>query len=366
MTHSIFFMEDIMSDKRISKSHTLEVGKRLVKIRELLNMTQEELSKLTEGKVTRGYISKLESGTLETITESKLKELAVTLGTTVEFLIGESEYHSEYIFDNVSIMADLKNLDDFQFIPIIISGLEESYAMKFLQLVRKFEPFGKSHSLLVDGEDYYTVVFFMNIVQMVFFLDNVAKCFGSYSTKIIVPIIKIVYLICVHMTGNTADHFRNKFLCNYNSGGCCFTCTRYTIKELDINIEELPYIRFTEKNVFDTILVLSKTLFNNEDTYQALPVNFIMAGGYMDELDHSITTLNVDEPGINRIKRLLFTKEIEETKGDISCIRKDIKKNYQQIDSIKLLIKSGLKALNKISNDVEILEQKLAALEEEE
>lgn len=63
-----------------------EIGKRIKLKREALNMTQEELAKKL-GYKSKTTITKIENGTND-IVQSKVKEFAVALNTTIAYLMG--------------------------------------------------------------------------------------------------------------------------------------------------------------------------------------------------------------------------------------------------------------------------------------
>jgi DNA-binding XRE family transcriptional regulator len=63
-----------------------DVGGRLQEMRIAKGVSQQKLANLTEGKVSRETIQKLEYGTVDSVSREKLDILLTTLGTSVQSL----------------------------------------------------------------------------------------------------------------------------------------------------------------------------------------------------------------------------------------------------------------------------------------
>ena len=66
----------------------LTVGERIKQLREKKGMNQKQLAE--KAKMTRATISRIETGQVKEVKSEALKKLAVALGVTVDFLVGQS------------------------------------------------------------------------------------------------------------------------------------------------------------------------------------------------------------------------------------------------------------------------------------
>jgi len=84
----------------------LTVGERIKQLREKKGMNQKQLAE--KAKMTRATISRIETGQVKEVKSEALKKLAVALGVTVDFLVGQSE---EMSADDIIIADDqIKNV----------------------------------------------------------------------------------------------------------------------------------------------------------------------------------------------------------------------------------------------------------------
>ena len=84
----------------------LTVGERIKQLREKKGMNQKQLAE--KAKMTRATISRIETGQVKEVKSEALKKLAVALGVTVDFLVGQSE---EMSADDMIIADDqIKNV----------------------------------------------------------------------------------------------------------------------------------------------------------------------------------------------------------------------------------------------------------------
>ena len=84
----------------------MTVGERIKQLREKKGMNQKQLAE--KAKMTRATISRIETGQVKEVKSEALKKLAVALGVTVDFLVGQSE---EMSADDIIIADDqIKNV----------------------------------------------------------------------------------------------------------------------------------------------------------------------------------------------------------------------------------------------------------------